>query len=132
MDKINEFSFVLKPSNHGIGVFAVHDIKKDMPMRVFGETNPRRFLKKKDVPEEFRSFCVDRGDMLICPPDFGYMPLGWYLNHSQYPNTEPRGGYFEDGYHFFAKRDILAGEEIFINYNDLEEPNEAKEEYYKY
>ena len=39
----NEFSFVLKPSSHGIGVFAVHDIKEDTSMRVFGDTNPRRF-----------------------------------------------------------------------------------------
>lgn len=130
MNQTNELSFVLKPSTHGVGVFTVHDIKKDTPMRLFGDTNPRRILKKSEVPEQFKDFCADRGDTMICPPDFGYMPLGWYLNHSQDANTEPRGGYLEDGYHFFAKRDIKVGEEITIDYNTLEEPEEDKADYY--
>ena len=132
MNKTNELSFVLKPSTHGVGVFAIHDIKKDTPMRLFGDANPRRILKKDEIPMEFRNFCADRGDKMICPPDFGYMPLGWYLNHSQDSNTEPRGGYDEkDGYKFFAKKDIEAGEEITINYNNLDEPENSKEDYYK-
>lgn len=131
MNQTNQFSFILKPAIHGIGVFAVHDIKKDTPMRLFGDENPRRILKKSDIPEEFKNFCADRGDMMICPPDFGYMPLGWYLNHSHDNNTEPRGDYSEkEGYHFFAKRDIQAGEEVTIDYNMLEEPEEGKESYY--
>jgi SET domain-containing protein len=130
MDKTSELSFILKPSQHGVGVFTMHDIKKDTVMRLYGDSNPRRLLDKKDVPEFFRSFCADRGDKLICPPDFGYMPVGWYLNHSNVPNTEPRGGYQEDGYTFYAIRDIKSGEEITIDYNTLEEPEEAKEEYY--
>ncbi len=54
MDKTNEFSFLLKPSTHGVGVFAAHDIKINTPMRLFGDANPRRILKKDDIPEEFR------------------------------------------------------------------------------
>ncbi len=132
MDKTNEFSFLLKPSTHGVGVFAAHDIKINTPMRLFGDANPRRILKKDDIPEEFRNFCADRGETMICPPDFGYMPHGWFLNHSQNSNTETRGGYNEkDGYSFFAKKDIKAGEEITIDYNNLEETENSKEDYYK-
>jgi SET domain-containing protein len=131
MNQTNEFSFILKPSAHGVGVFAVHNIKQDTRMRVFGDTNPRRVFKKDDIPVVFRDFCADRGDTMICPPDFGYMPVGWYLNHSSDSNAEPRGGYSENGYTFFAKRDIQEGEEITIDYNTLEEPEEGKEDYYK-
>ena len=131
MSETNEFSFLLKPSTHGIGVFVTHDIKKDTYMRLFGENNPRRFLKKEEIPEQFQDFCASRGENMICPPDFGYMPLGWYLNHSKESNTEPRGGYTDKGYTFYAKRDIQSGEEITIDYNTLEEPEETKEEYYK-
>ncbi len=131
MNQTNEFSFVLRAANHGVGVFALHDIAKDTPMRLFGENNPRRILKKDETPEQFRNFCADRGDTMICPPDFGYMPLGWYLNHSEDPNTEPRGFYDEKGYHFFARRDIKVDEEITIDYNTLEEPEEGKEYFYK-
>lgn len=50
-----EFSFVLKLSEHGVGVFAVHDIKEGTYLRFFGEEKddtvdvaiPR---KKEDVP----------------------------------------------------------------------------------
>ena len=130
MNQTNEFSFLLKPSVYGVGVFATHDIKKDTHMRLFGENNPRRLLQKEDIPEQFKDFCAYREGFLICPPDFGYMPVGWYLNHSKDSNTEPRGGYTDNGYIFYAKRDIVSGEEITIDYNTLEEPEETKEDYY--
>ncbi|HEY4715159.1 MAG TPA: SET domain-containing protein [Candidatus Paceibacterota bacterium] len=131
-DSTDEFSFIAKPSIHGIGIFAAHGVKKDTFMRIFGKENPRRLLDKKDVPEIFLNYCADRGDKVICPPDFGYMPIGWYMNHSNTPNTEPRGEYSkETGYSFYTIRDINEGEEITINYNSLEESEGSKEDYYK-
>ncbi len=131
----NEFSFILKPSQHGVGVFATHDIKKGTFLRLFGDENPNepdntflncRFLKKEDIPEPFKDFCVFREKgILICPKDFGRMPVGHYLNHSKTPNAEHKN------YYFFASRDIPTGEEITIDYNTLEEPEESKEFYYK-
>lgn len=79
-DKTSEFSFILKSSKHGIGVFTTHDIKKDTHLRLFGskETLNLRSIarKKKDVPETFRSYCMSRGNDLICPADFGQMAIG--------------------------------------------------------
>ena len=61
----------------------------------------------------------------MTPIDFGKMEIGWYLNHSYFPNT------FHKEYHFYALKDIKAGEEITIDYNDLEEPEAQKESFYK-
>lgn len=56
-NKTTEFSFVLKKSKHGVGVFAMHDIAKETFLRLFGdENNPNDvsvIRKKKDVPEFF-------------------------------------------------------------------------------
>ena len=70
-DITTEFSFVLKPAEHGIGVFATHDIKKGTYLRFFGnetiETDVSVLRNKKDVPEFFRKYCVDRDDSLQSP-----------------------------------------------------------------
>ncbi len=129
-NKTTEFSFILKTTEHGIGVFAVHDIKAETYLRLFGdeknEKNDVSVIRKKEgVPKFFQQFCVSRGDTLRCPKDFGCMEVGWYLNHSKTPNA------YHKNYEYYAIRDIKAGEEITIDYNILEEPKEAKENYYK-
>jgi len=128
-NETTEFSFILKSTKYGIGVFAVHDIKKDAYLRLFanelssGEVAVLR--KKEDVPEIFRQYCIDRSQGIICPGDFGRMEIGWYLNHSKTPNAYHRN------YKYYALCDIKTGEEITIDYNTLKEPEENKEDYYK-
>lgn len=128
-DGTDEFSFVLKPAEHGIGVFAAHDIKEGAYLRFFGGktvlTNVTVIRNKEDVPEFFQQYCIDRDDKLVCPKDFRHMEIGWHLNHSKKPNAHHKN------YDYYASRDIKAGEEITIDYNSLEEPEEAKGEYYK-
>ena len=130
MNKTSEFSFILKPSDYGVGVFAVHDINKGTHLRLFGDNETidlRSIERSKDaVPEAFRQHCMDRGDTLICPEDFGRMHVGWYLNHSKTPNT-----YRDDDFKWYALRNIKSGEEITIDYNSLEEPAEAREDFQK-
>jgi SET domain-containing protein len=128
-NKTDEFSFAIKKSEHGVGVFAVHDIEAGTYLRLFGdEDNPddvHVIRKKEDVPEYFRQYCVDKGDgTMMCPNDFGCMEIGWHLNHSRTPNA------YQRDYEYYALRDIEAGEEITIDYNDLGEPEGSKEEYY--
>jgi len=131
MDKnvTNEFSFILKPSKFGVGVFVVHDISKGTYLRLFGDEskveNRSCIRDTKDVPGLFKDYCVNRENGLMCPRDFGNMPVGWYLNHSKNPNA------FHKNYDWYALRDIEAGEEILIDYNSLEEPEEEKKNYYK-
>lgn len=128
MNTTNEFSFILKPSKHGIGVFATHDIKNGTFLRLFGDEKKledrAQKRNKKDIPELFQQYCMDRGDSLICPKDFGHMAVGWHLNHSKTPNA------VHCNFDWYAARDIRAGEEITIDYNSLEEPENAREDYY--
>lgn len=129
IDKTGEFSFILKPSEYGVGVFAAHDIKAGTFLRLFGEgakIEDRSVERNiEDVPEFFRGYCLERGDKLICPEDFGRMTIGWFLNHSKNFNAVHKD------YSWYAARDIKEGEEILIDYNTLEEPEELKKEYYK-
>lgn len=124
-DKTNEFSFTLKPSDYGVGVFATHDIKEGTYLRLFGDSSSYIMRKKEDVPEYWSNYCVSRGEELVCPRDFGAMQVGWYLNHSKNPNA------IHKNYEYYALRAIKAGEEILIDYNTLEEPEGSKEDYYK-
>ena len=119
---------IFKYDEYGVGVFAAHDIKEGSYLRLFREEDgPRTAImrKKEDVPEYFRQFCLDRGETLLCPSNFGHMEIGWHLNHSKTPNAQHRD------YNYYALRDIKEGEEITIDYNTLEEPEDAKQEYYK-
>lgn len=130
-NETNEFSFILKPSKYGVGVFATHNIGKGARLRLWGkqiedDKDRARVLDKKKVPEALRGYCIDRGEKLLCPNDFGFMEIGWYVNHSDNPNA-----YQEKYKWFFAKQDIKEGEEILIDYNSLDEPEENREDYYK-
>ncbi len=124
-----EFSFVLRPGAHGVGVFATHAIAKGAPLRLFGDHADAgeevRILKRSDIPESFIQHCIIEGNELHCPMDFGKMQIGWYLNHSKEPNA------IHTDFLYFAARDIAADEEILIDYNSLEEPEDEKAAYYR-
>jgi SET domain-containing protein len=124
-----EFSFILKKSKYGIGVFATHPIKKDAPLRLFGDLNLKEdvAIKRKpgSVPKIFEQYCVFRSDFMLCPSDFGCMEVGWFVNHSKKPNI------YHKNYDYYALKDIKEGDEITVDYNSLEEPDKNKEEYYK-
>ena len=127
-NKTNEFSFILKPSKHGIGVFATHNIVKGTYLRLFGcekeNEHKIRMLKSNEVQKDFQGYCLSRGKKLICPDDFGKMAVGWYLNHSKKFNAEHKD------FHWYAAKDIKSGEEILIDYNTLKESEDGKEKYY--
>ena len=123
----DEFSFMLKPAEYGIGVFAVHTIANGTKLRLFGEEGVAgdRKRMKSEVPEAHWVHCLIMDDHLMTPRDYGRMEVGWYMNHSSSPNA------VHQGEHFYAARDIQAGEEILIDYNTLGEPEEVKEDFYK-
>ena len=127
---MDEFSFMLRPSPHGVGVFAIHSIAAGEPLRLFAEEEgiDLDLLERTatDVPPAFRKLCIFRGAKMVCPLDFGHIPIGWYMNHSFTPNAVRDGSY-----RWYAARDIAPGEEILIDYNCLDEPEEEKEDFYK-
>jgi len=101
----------------GIGLVAEEFIKKG---RVVWTFNPivDILLKKKDVPkgmEEFyETYAVKRSkDRLFLNTDNAR-----FINHSKNPNTKSLGAEKEN----IAVREIKPGEEITINYEQIEQP----------
>jgi len=123
--KTTEFSFILKPSSiSGIGVFAANDIPKGT--HIFKDY-PFRKMKIKDVPQEFLKYVIFlNAEECKCPNQFDSMPIIYYINHSHTPNIITIS---ENS--TIAVKDILAGEEILFDYNQLDEPEKFKEDYYK-
>ena len=66
-----------------------------------------------------KDMCVEDDGFYYLPFD-GLNELGvaWYLNHSKEPNMET-----QDGVEFFALRQILAGEELVVDYSTYGEVN---------
>ncbi len=132
-----EFSFILKPSPlGGIGVFATHDIPSGAPL--FDPNGHRvKVLKIKDVPKELICYCVYISDEECwCPERFDRMEIGWYINHSSTPNVATKGEAVLDDTNcikpqFYALKNINAGDEIVMDYNQLNEPEHLKEDYYR-
>lgn len=121
----SEFSAVLKPSPiHGIGVFATHDIPKGT--KVFSDLN-YKWYELNSVPVELRKYCQFLTEDTVRGPErFDRMEVDWFLNHSNNPNiVEIR----EE--HWIAVKDIKAGEELLIDYAQLNEPEHLKESFYK-
>lgn len=114
----------LKPSPvHGIGVFAIADIPKgcrNIFSRNCGNWVPVPITEVEQLPAHSRSlietYCLFDEDHYFVP-DYGFKlaDLVNFLNHSSEPNLVS----VNDGEYFEAIRDIQAGEELFINYEEV-------------
>ena len=98
----------------GIGLIADQEVKKG---QVTWKFNPIIDIKvnKKDIPEEakdfFKTYAVDDGgDYLLLNTDNTR-----FTNHSDNPNTKTAGKNKN-----VAVRDIHVGEEITIDYNEID------------
>ncbi len=126
----NAESFVIKPSGipaSGSGVFATHCIKAGDYLAFKPKNTTIGIVRSEnDIPRKFLSLCIARDDgKYLCPADFENIETVWYLNHSSCPNAEQRS----DGY--YALSDIPRGEEILIDYNIFNEPEDKKEDFYR-
>jgi len=133
----NQYSYILKASpGKGIGVFALHDIPAGAAISDRAKFKVK-ICKRDEVPQELAGYCIHlKGDEEIVPERFDQMPIFWYLNHSETPNVIiPDGISIIDGQWLAlgmrALKDIKAGEELCSNYNELGEPEEHKEDYYR-
>ncbi len=120
---------ILKPSAiHGIGVFAARDIPKGC-RTIFshgiGEWIKMPITDVEKLPEHSKAlietYCLyDEENYFVPSYGFKVMDLVNYLNHSSEPNIAS----VNHGEEFEAIRDIKAGEELFINYNEIAEHEE--------
>lgn len=121
----SEFSAVLKPSPiSGIGVFATHDIPQGT--KILNHLEYREY-DLKSLPPELRKYCQFLSeDTALGPERFDRMEVDWFLNHSFDPNVaEVREDYW------IAVKEIKAGDELLMDYTQLNEPEHLKEWYYK-
>ena len=129
-DYTDEFSFVLKVSSIpgvGIGVFATHGIKANTKLNMNKEGGESRILDDSEIPEELKHFRIFLPDgKRKVPKEFNHIWIVWYLNHSHTPNAGPD----PEKNDYYSLRDIEAGEEILVDYNIFEEPDELKADYY--
>jgi len=107
----------LAPSEvHGIGVFAIRDIKKGE--RVYADAMPCMidvpYKKLNKIRPEIRKIILERfpmvkeGSQFLAPDTL----MQIYLNHSETPNYDNKTGK--------ALKKIKEGEEIFENYKEID------------
>ena len=119
---------MLRPSAvEGIGVFAITDIKKGQ-RRIFSSDQsdwikiPKAEIEQ--LPAHSRGLvenhCLfDEENYFV--PEYGFkmVDLVIFLNHADQPNIVS----INEGEDFEALRDILAGEELFIDYGEIVDHN---------
>lgn len=118
---------LLKSGEYGIGIFSTKDFKVGEFVKLYNKENVLIDVELDNIPEEFKKFVVYRqNNKCNCPKDFSQVESAWYLNHSDNPNL------LEDWDMGLYKvtREIKAGDEFLIDYNNFEEPADKKEEYY--
>ncbi|MGM9925452.1 MAG: SET domain-containing protein [Bacillus sp. (in: firmicutes)] len=103
------------------GVFAAGDIKKgtlihSAPVIAF-PNEEHEHIEKTLLADYVFEYGKNHTAILL-----GY---GMLFNHSYEPNAEYEISFEDHAFHFYAYKDIQAGEEILINYNgdvDIDDP----------
>ncbi len=113
--------FRLQPStipDAGVGVFATADILAGTVLSELFADDDVRWLTTEEfaalnLPGGLDHYFIPYQDGYSGPRDFNRLSVGWYLNHADAPNL----GHIE--WDYYALRDIAAGEELFIDYEQL-------------
>jgi len=111
----------LKASSHGVGVFAIREIKKGF--RLFEGDNgavvrvPRSVVDRipdAELSQMYVDFCPRRDGNFVAPVDFNQLTMSWYMNHSFDPNVLAN-----QSLQFTATRTVPVGEELTIDYSTI-------------
>ncbi len=108
----------LGPSKiHGIGVFAIRNIKKDTDIfpdiddEIIWIDKARVKKLRGEIRRLYEYYCVIKDGRYGCPGSFNNINASWYLNHSYRPNLR-----LDNNYRLFADRNIKKGEELTLDY----------------
>lgn len=117
------YARIRRSGTHGVGVFAIRDIKKGT--KIFGTDDAGMvWIEKsniKHLPGElmqlYSDFAVLKDGRYGCPSSFNQLTPAWYLNDSRTsPNVVS-----DDHYDFYALRNIKKGEELKADYSKYSE-----------
>ena len=116
---IGELDLKLETSKiQGIGVFANKNLKKGTKLlfdKELRKISAKEAKKDKKLFERCERFGVETKEGYVCPKNFGEMSFAWFLNHSKKPNLKTGSDAF------ILSRDIKEGEELTVDYNELDE-----------
>ncbi|MDP2741833.1 MAG: SET domain-containing protein [bacterium] len=111
-----EVFFYLAPSKiSGVGLFTRIKIKKGLKLDKF-ITDDSVFIKNSPDIDLLNKLCVKVKNGWWCPSDFSRPSFWWYMNHSEKPNIN-----CDKRNKFIVMENINPGEEITINYKNLDE-----------
>ena len=125
LQQLHHYTFaVLKPSPlHGIGVFAITEIKKG-ERKIFSDYESDWIEVSKEevdvLPQHAKDLVENHclfNETHYYIPEYGFkvFDLAVYLNHSEQPNLIS----INDGEFFEAIRDINVGEELLVDYGTI-------------
>ena len=113
----------LQASWNGVGVFAIRDIPErtvlfvgDVGATVRVPIAEVESIEDREVRKMYFDFCPVVGGAFVAPADFNQLTMGWYTNHSDYPNVN-----VDQELRFSTNRLVLKGEEITTNYTTYSE-----------
>jgi len=101
----------------GVGVFAIHNIRKgtdifpDIDDRIIWIDKAKVKRLPKDIRDLYEIYCIHKGKKYGCPVSFNRINVSWYLNHSSKPNAA-----VDKNLHVYAVRNIKKGEELTLDY----------------
>lgn len=112
---------------HGIGVFAIRDIPENKNIFPDDKTNivwvPQEEISGLNLPNAilklYTDFCIYKDNKYGIPENFNSITPGWYMNEPVKDTDE--NVYVDENYNFYAKRNITAGEELLVKYNNFSE-----------
>ncbi len=112
----------LRPSKiHGVGVFAIRNIKRRTNLFPQSEQEKIVWIDRKivwrlrgEARDLYSYYGIHMGTKIGVPINFSQANIFWYLNHSCRPNA-----YIDQDYRVMAARNINKGEEITFDYRTI-------------
>jgi SET domain-containing protein len=114
----NVFARLMPSRIHGIGLFAIRDIKKgtdifpDIKEKIYWIDYTKIKPLSGSIKKLYKDYCVIKDNKFGCPRSFNAINPSWYINHSSKPNLHIGGNY-----RVYASENIKKGYELTLDYS---------------
>ena len=120
----NTFAKLAPSDIHGIGLFAIRNIPFGQKLfEQILDDDDYIFLKKEDLElfdKEVQNmvkslYILEKNGVWIQKTGLNHLDYSYYINHSDKPNLS----YIHSKNYYLPKRDVIKGEELTYNYNEV-------------